>query len=92
VKIDDIMAQDLDDLLAFKLYLAALQAGEELPVAAKDALAACDGLVARLSVQRWIAVRGAESEGEPAAGLEARHVELVESARSFMKARLDDRA
>jgi hypothetical protein len=92
MNIDEIMAEDLDDLLTFKMYLSATGANESPTVAAIDAVAACDALIARLSVQRWIAVRGATSQGIAETDIDARRVAVAESAREHLRSRIAQRS
>jgi hypothetical protein len=92
MNIDELMAEDLDDLLTFKMYLSSTSSNESTTVTATDAVSACDALIARLSVQRWIAVRGAESQGVAAADIDARRATLAQSAREHLRSRIAQRS
>jgi len=91
--IDELLTPDLDDLLTFRLYLAQLQ-DDQRPrvVSAADALAACDALIARLSTQRWIAVRGAESDGAGHTTIAASLDTAKAKAYAVMRAKIDEHA
>jgi hypothetical protein len=90
--IDEVMAEDLDDLLTFKMYLSSTRSNESSTIAASNAVAACDALLARLSVQRWIAVRGAQSQGVTAADIDARRAAMAKSAREHLRSRIAQRS
>lgn len=85
--IDELLTPDLDDLLTFRLYLAQMHSGQPGPVTAAEAVAACDNLLARLSAQRWIAVRGAEQGGESPAEINS----YLEQARAKARAKIEAR-
>lgn len=89
--IDEMLSDDLDDLLTFRLYLAGLQGGEAAGVDATEALEACDRLIARLGAQRWIAVRGAEAEGRDLERSAASLEEAKRAARAVIAAKIDAR-
>jgi hypothetical protein len=87
--LDELLTPDLDDLLTFRLYLAQLQdRGRLKTVTASDALHACDGLVARLSAQRWIAVRGAEADGADTQTLSEGFEQAKANAREMLQAKI----
>ena len=90
---DELLTPDLDDLLTFRLYLAQRQ-DDQRPrvVSAADALSACDALIARLSTQRWIAVRGAESDGADLTTIAASLDAARASAHAVMRAKIDEHA
>jgi len=91
--LDELLTPDLDDLLTFRLYLAQLQ-DDRRPrvVSAADARAACDALIARLSTQRWIAVRGAESDGADLTMIAASLDAAKAKAHAVMRAKIDEHA